>query len=248
MGAAQPIGFVEGNPSAINSDTILALTGPWQLAYGGTNLRLGLDIRDGTSEDLLFNLAYRTAEVDTNNPDAWNITTSTNYDEDGPHTASLSLSGETAMWVQAGVFAKLASGTTPLDAYVRLWSSVVGSGWLVGRQRIVLEPGVTNKIVPVANPFGAAGVTGLRFGMIYTGISGTLTAPTPCYRTFKTGDMTDVESWNTGTAGSNVTADTKVLATQATTTTSALYVQPGFKYTSTSLNYGVVDIIVAAKK
>lgn len=63
MGAAQPIGFVEGNPSAINSDTILALTGPWQLAYGGTNLRLGLDIRDGTSEDLLFNLAYRTAEV-----------------------------------------------------------------------------------------------------------------------------------------------------------------------------------------
>jgi len=104
-------------------------------------------------------------------------------------------------WVHAGVFARVTTKGAPVNARARLWASTDGTGWVALTQRLVLEEGGSGQTLAVGAPFSAAGVTRLIFGLVYTGVSGTITAPTPCWRGFTTGDTSAPGAWTTLTAG-----------------------------------------------
>lgn len=235
-------------PSSRERNYKLRYTGPWMLLYGGSNLDTTLDLR-ALETNLGVKVGWRTAAVSEDDPDPWE-TLLAERTTNGSHPEAASLSGKTSqLLVQGSVWGTLTTGTTPKTAWSRLWTSVRGAGWVVARQRILLTPSSGRLRVPVGQPFPCAGVTGLMFGIMYTGVSGTIDDPTPLWRSFETGDARMPGSWTALTAMADVTGDTKVNSgNNAVTTTGKLMAQAGFEWATTGTNpNGVAEILVAAK-
>lgn len=154
------------------------------------------------------------------------------------------------MFVQTAIFTALTTGTMSKTAWARLWSTVRDAGWIVARQRVQLMPSSGNVIVPIGQPFPAAGVKDLMFGFVFSGVSGTISSPACVWRSFDSGDPRTPNAWSSPlTTLSNVTTDTSVNSgTLSVTTTGKIMAQPGFKYATSGTDpNGVADIIVAAK-
>ena len=246
MSSPQPIANINGNLLADASGSFkMRMVGPWMLAAGASDLQTGLDIQ-AIEAEFQARVRWRTADVDTNFPNAWQ-NDGTVRSADGGYQQSFDISAEQALWVQPGVATKLNTGSNPETMPVRLWATAIGGGFIVGRQRIHIEQDASGVVVPIGNPFAAAGVTGLMWGLIYSGMEGNVTSPTPVWRPYKTGDLTSPEAWESGTAGSTVGTDQRVNMVMNTTTSDQFMMQAGFKYSSSSTQQGTIDILIAAK-
>ena len=248
MSGAPRIAFSGGQITGDTSGYKPAFVGPWMLKYGASYLDTTLELR--ALEALLgAKITWRTADVLTSMPNAWE-TPLTARTANGVYTETVDLSGETDnLWVQPMVLTALTSGTTPKGATSRLWASLQDAGWVVARQRLVLPPSSSDMVLPIGKPFPCAGATGLMFGLVIRGVSGTIVAPTTMWRSFDSGDPDTPNAWAALTAGSDVTADGLVNVVDAITTTNKLMAQAGLKYSTSGTNpYATVDVIVAAKQ
>jgi hypothetical protein len=243
------LGFVEKQIVGDSSDYRLRVVGPWMVLFGGSVLGTSLDLR-ALETNLGVKVGWRTAAVQTDQPDAWE-SLGTARTANGTHLEAFDTSGKTSqLFVQAAIVTALTSGATPKTAWSRLWTTVRDAGWIVGRQRIQIQPSSGNIIVPIGQPFPSAGVSALLFGFVFTGVSGTISSPACVWRSFDSGDPRMPNAWSSAlTTLSNVTTDSNVNSgTLSITTTGKIMAQPGFKYSTSGTDpNGVVDVVVAAK-
>jgi hypothetical protein len=243
------IASVEGQLVAESTTYQPKLLGPWMLLYGGSSFVASVDLQ-AIEASFGAKLVYRTAAVTAAGPDSWGTPTSA-FTTAGPHANSFDVSTTTdQLLIQAAVAPGLTAGTTPKTAFGRLWCSVKGGGVVVARQKFVLTPSSGNLILPIGTPFPCAGVTGLMFAFLFTGVSGTIASPACVWRSFDSGDPQKPGAWSAAlTTLANVTTDTAANSgSLAVTTTDKLMAQAGFKYSTSGTDpNATVDVIVAAK-
>lgn len=244
------LGYVEDSLIADSSDYKLRMTGPWMLLYGGTSFVASVDLR-AIEANAGVKIGWRTAAVRSDVPDAWEAL-GTQRTTNGSHPESFDTSAKTGqLFVQGAVFTALTTGAVSKNVYGRFWSSVKGAGWVVARQRILLRPSSSALVIPIGKPFNCTGVTGLMFGFVFNGISGTIDNPACVWRSFATGDPQQPGTWSSSLATlTDVTADSVVNSGNCPIVTAdKLMGQAGFKYLTAGVDpNGTVDVIVAAKQ
>lgn len=250
MSSAQPIAFAEGTIIGDSTSYKLRLLCPWQVLFRGNTVVATLDLRGLVDTTMDVIVQARTANTDPNTPNSgWISMTGSAQNSDGQSVFTLDVSGgayDEVGWVQVAIFTKINTSSLK-DGNARIWSSIVGAGWVAAAAQFAVDQGVTDLVVPLGNPGSAAGITKLLFATIYTGMAGNVT-PTPVYRTFPTGDLTRPDAWIAGSAESVVSSDSRLSYGIAATTTSKMLIQAGLKYTSNSSATGQVSVIVMASE
>jgi hypothetical protein len=245
----QPTAFIEENLTA-NASLTLRAVGPWLLLYGGASLMTGLELR-ALETNYGGQVGWRTATTDTDVPNVWQtLLTQRTTNDIFPESVDVSAQTD-IMWIQGSLWSSLTTGSTPKSALNRLWYSVKGAGWIVGRQRIHLPASSTTDIIPIGAPFNCVGVTGLMYAIIYTNLTATI-APTGVARMFKTGNPRRPEAWGdvvsmtSQTSSGDSARDTK---SGSLTTTDRVMAQAGLKYSTSGGGNpgGLAEVIVVAK-
>ena len=255
MSSPQPISYFESSLDGSGSNKKLRATGPWMLVYGGTAIQVAVELR-AVVTGYGCEVRCRFAETDPNEPDAWEDTEVAGpFSTNGAHEDTITLSAITdsdkKMWVQLGLFC----GGNLSTAFARVWASIPGAGWIVARQRVLMEQDLTDMIVPIGKPFAVADVGGLMFAITYTGVVTGINNPNIAWREFKLGNPDYPDTWDSGGLTADVDPGNTKETIQTTDTefvpAGSMLVQAGFKYTTDiggTAGYGIADIIVAAKK
>ena len=243
-----PAAYFEVNMTGESTTHKLQAVGQTLVLFGGSNLDTTLELR-AIESNFSGQLWWRSINAFSGLPNAWNKG-ATARTSNGEHPEALDVSSATTMLlVQVGAAAGLTTGSTPAAGLGRVWYAVREGGWLVARERLMLTPSSGNVVRTIGVPFPCARLSGLMFAAHFHGVSGTIVAPTPMYRLFRTGDARTPTAWSAGTSGSNVTAETYTNSGNVSVATAGyLMAQAGLQVSTSGTDpYSIVDTIVAAK-
>jgi hypothetical protein len=131
----------------------------------------------GLTTNMRAKLRYRTADVLTSRPNAWNDS-STSRSSNGTYVEDVDLSAvTTALWVQAGIGVATASSAQVGEALATLRSSTKGLGQVVAADKLEIGPDINTSQTghqAIGAPFSALGLAAVMAGVVATGVAGTL--------------------------------------------------------------------------
>jgi hypothetical protein len=231
-----------------NAGVLTGVQTPWMLMYPGTNLRVWAELRAATT-NFRGVLRWRTADVLTSQPNAWQdsaTTRSTNdeFVEDFDISASTS-----SLWVQAAIGVKTASSGQAGEAFGRLRASLSGDGAIVASETVQVEPTINtsqNAYLPIGGLFSALDLAGVMAGYVVTGVSGTLSYGL-AIRYFK-GDPNSPGAWTDLNGWTGVTADEiRNSGHQATTPGTMTFAQLGVKVPAGTNPRATIQVVAAGR-
>lgn len=159
--------------TATQASYTTVFTTPWMIAAGADTLRTMLDLRQ-LAGALGAKICWRTAAVRTDLPDAWQYgtarTTADSFVEDIDLTSTTN-----KLWIQLGLATAASSGVA--EALATLKGSLLTHGVLIGTRTVEILPTVNTSqtaYVPVGEPFPAVGLSKMLFGIVVSGVAGTL--------------------------------------------------------------------------
>jgi hypothetical protein len=227
---------------AENTSYTTKMVSKWMLAYGigTTGYRILDEIRaiDGNYRQ---KVQFRCAAVTPDLPDAWTLSANVHSNngvvtEDFTPTAS-------KMWIQAGISASVSSAVG--EALVSLQASGKSNAEVVATGGFQVEPDLnstTTAYYPIGEPFPAVGLAGLMYGVVVTGVNGTLTFR-PAYRAVDRAD--DPGAWTDLASDETTTVNERYNSGDCTLTVTNMMVQAGIKVTTAAR--GTFSVLVAAR-
>jgi hypothetical protein len=187
-------------------------------------------------------LRYRTALVSTKRPGSWS-SPGTGQSAAGQWSSTWTLADTNAqLWVQYGMVGKYA--TAPMEVLASLQGSVAGSSAVVVTERIQVEPTAnsgTYVVKGLGKRFPILGATYAVFGIVFSGVSGTITWR-PVARQFQgnednPGDWVDLAANQTQSAAGDVNLGRLALSPTA----GWLFGQLGIKFQGDAR--GTMDVV-----
>jgi hypothetical protein len=228
--------------TAETSTYLTKMTGKWVLLYGSGTLgvRIMDELRQPTA-NWAQKSGYRTAAVSPDFPNAWVLasTPRTNVGctpEDFTPAAG-------AMWIQACLAGAATSGTA--EALSGLQMSVKSAGEIVATGQVQLEPDLNSTqtaYFPIGDPIPAAGLSGMMFAVVSSGVNGTTTFQAAT-RTMDRADEPGV--WTDQGSANTITQNDRWNSGDISITASTMLIQPGIKVTTASR--ALLQVLVAGR-
>jgi hypothetical protein len=227
--------------ASATGDVTTLLTG-WMPGFGASSLRI-MDEIQGLSGSYRQKVQWRTADVSTDYPNAWNLS-STYRTANGVTVEDFSPTAG-KMWIQAGIASSVTTSSTVGEALASLRASTNSNGSIVAAGAVNINPDLNTSqsaYFPIGEVFPALGANNFLFAFIVSGVSGTLTFQ-PALRGMDTEE--EPSAWTDQGSAHNSTANERWSSGTITPTpVTKLLAQAGVKVTSTGAR-GMIHVLVA---
>ena len=144
--------------NVVSSSAGPIIAGPWMLAAGTDHLRMMRSIKGTSGSTLTTQGAYQTADVLTDEPDAW-VASGGTRTGNGYDTTDVDLSSVTdKLWIRAGI---VASSTAQDDGSAELVAMTESKGRILAARQVNCgpTPGTTNHDIAISGPIPLVGLS-----------------------------------------------------------------------------------------